>query len=294
MKSSFKSLIVTISLLLFFNGTGICQQEKVSASDFVDKVGQGSINWSSGYIEAVGIGAPPEKLARKINARPIALRAAQADALHNLLEITKGVQVDSATSIKDFTVGSDVIDTQVSGLVKGAEVVDRQYMPDGKAEVRLRISLYDNLAQIIMPLAMAKTPVAPVPAESLSAPSVKILASPSAPVSYTGIVVDARGIQARPAMLTRILDEEGNEVYGLVNVDLEYAVKQGMSGYARDLKAAQSNQRVGANPITVKALRTNGAGKSDIIISNADAQKIRSSAERASFLNQCKVMIVLD
>ena len=57
---------------------------------------------------------------------------------------------------------------------------------------------------------------------------------------------------------------------------------------------AQSNQRVGANPITVKALRTNGAGKSDVIISNADAQKIRSSAESASFLNQCKVIIVLD
>jgi hypothetical protein len=293
MKSRLTSVVIIISLLLLFTGIGI-SQSKVSASDWVDKVGQGNINWSAGYIEAVGIGTPPEKLAGKINARPIALRAAQVDALHNLLEITKGVQVDSATSIKDFTVASDVIDTQVNGLVKGAEVADQQYMPDGRAEVKLRIPLYGNLAQTIMPLAMSKPPAAPSLTGSVPAPAVKSPAAPSAPVVYTGMVIDARGIQARPAMLPRIFDEDDKEVYGLANVDLEYAEKQGMSGYARDFTAAQSNQRVGANPMTLKAVRTSGPGKSDIIISNADAQNIRSSAESASFMKQCKVIIVLD
>jgi hypothetical protein len=293
MKSRFTSGSLIASLLFFFAVAGICQ-DKVSSSDWVNKVGQGSINWSAGYIEAVGIGVPPEKLAGKINARPITLRAAQKDALANLLEITKGVQVDSATSIKDFTVGSDVIDTQVTGLVKGAEVVEQQYMPDGRAEVKLRIPLYGNLAQTIIPQAMAKPPAAPIPTVSVPTPAIKVPASPSAPVIYTGIVIDARGIQVRPAMLPRIFDEHGREVYASTNVDYEYAVKNGISGYARDLKAAQSNQRVAANPITMKALRSSGSGKSDIIISNADAQSIRLSAESASFLNQCKVMIVLD
>jgi len=292
MKSRY-TFVVIISILLLFTGIGICQ-DKVNASDMVDKIGQGSINWSSGYIEAVGIGAPPEKLAGKINARPIALRAAQIDAVHNLLEITKGMQVDSATAIKDFTVGSDVIDTQVSGLVKGAEVIYYQYMPDGRAEVKLRIPLYGNLAQIIMPLAMAKPPAAQALNEAAPAPAVKTLESLPATVVYTGIVIDARGIQARPAISPRIFDENGKEVYGLASVDLEYMAKNGMSGYARELTVAQSNQRVGANPIKIKAVRTSGTGKSDIIISNADAQNIRLSAKSASFLNQCKVMIVLD
>jgi hypothetical protein len=293
MKSRFTYVVVTISLLLFFNGIGICQ-DKGSTADVVDKVGQGNINWSTGYIEAVGIGAPPEKLAGKINARPIALRAAQKDALRNLLEITKGVQVDSATAIKDFTVGSDVVDTQVNGLVKGAEVADQQYMPDGRAEVKLRIPLYGNLAQIIMPLAMAKPPVAPALTEPALAPSVKTLESPSAPVVYTSMVVDARGIQARPAISPRIFDEDGKEVYSLANVDLEYAEKQGISGYARDLTVAQTNQRAGANPLTIKAVRANGPGKSDIIISNADAKQIRASAEAMTFMKKCRVMVVLD
>ena len=293
MQSRLTSVVIIISLLLLFTGIGICQ-DKVSAYDVVDKVGQGSINWSAGYIEAVGIGAPPEKLASKINARPIALRAAQKDALHNLLEIIKGVQVDSATSINDFTVESDFVNTQISGLVKVAEVVDHQYMPDGRAEVRLRIPLYGNLVQTIMPLAMSKWPAASSPTGSVRAPSVKAPASPSATVVYTGMVVDARGIQARPAMSPRIFNEDGREVYGSVNVDLEYAIKNGISGYTSNLTAAQNNQRVGANPITVKAVRTSGPGKSDIIISNADAQVIRASAESAAFMKQCKIMIVLD
>jgi hypothetical protein len=293
MKSRLTSVVIIISLLLLFTGIGICQ-DKISASDWVDKVSQGNVNWSAGYIEAVGTGAPPEKLAGKINARPIALRAAQADALHNLLEITKGVQVDSATSINDFTMESDFVNTQVSVLVKVAEVVDHQYMPDGRAEVRLRMPLYGNLAQTIMPLAMAKSPAAPAPTESVPTPAIKASKSPSASIVYTGMVVDACGIQARPAMFPRIFDEDGKEVYGSVNVDLEYTIKNGMSGYARDLTVAQANQRVTGNPITVKAVRTNGPGKSDIIISNADAQKIRLSAESAAFLKQCKVVIVLD
>ena len=291
MKSRFMSITVIAGILLLFTGAGFCQ-EKISMNEWVEKVGQGSVNWSAGYIEAVGIGAPADKSIGKANARPMALRAAKVDALRNLLEITKGVQVDSATTVKDFTVESDVINTQVSGLVKGAVVVDQQYISDGTVEVRLRMPLYGNLAMIIMPLAIAKPPAPPAPSAP-AAPAPAVTAS-AAPIAYTGMVVDARGIQARPAMSPRVFDEDGKEVYGSSNVDREYAVQQGMSGYARDLTAAQSNQRVTANPVTVKALRTNGPGKSDLIISNADAQQIRASAENMTFMKKCRVMVVLD
>jgi hypothetical protein len=296
MKSRFIPIAVIAGLLFLFTGAGFCQ-EKISMNDWVEKVGQGSVNWSAGYIEAVGIGAPADKSIGKANARPMALRAAKIDALRNLLEITKGVQIDSATTVRDFMVESDVINTQVSGLVKGAVVVDQQYMSDGTVEVRLRMPLYGNLAQIIMPLAIANPPAPPAPsapeAPAPAAPAPAVTA-PAAPIAYTGMVVDARGIQARPAMSPRVFDEDGKEVYGSANVDREYAVQQGMSGYARDLTAAQSNQRVTANPVTVKALKTSGPGKSDLIISNADAQQIRASAENMTFMKKCRVMVVLD
>jgi hypothetical protein len=294
MKSRLVSAVVITGLLLLFAGVGICQ-DKVSMSDWVQKVNQGSVNWSAGYIEAVGIGAPPDRSIGKANARPMALRAAKIDALRNLLEITKGVQVDSATSVKDFTVESDVINTQVNGLVQGAVEVHKEYMSDGTVEVTMRMPLYGNLAQMMIPLAIEKRKdLAPPEAPAPAAPAPAVPAPAAPPAAYTGMVVDARGIQARPAMSPRILDEDGNEVYGSANVDREFAVREGMSGYARDLNAAQSNQRVTNNPATVKAIKTSGVGKADLIISNADAKQIKASAENASFMKKCRVMIVLD
>ena len=290
MKLRSVSIAAVTGLLLLFTTAGICQ-DKVSMSEWTEKIGQGAVNWSAGYIEALGIGAPADKSIGKANARPMALRAAKIDAYRNLLEITKGVRVDSTTTIKDFTVDSDVINTQVDGLVKGAVVVDQQYMSDGTVEVRVRMPLYGNLSQIIIPASIEKRKDLRPPAE----PAPAAPAAPAGPpVAYTGMVVDARGIGARPAMSPRILDENGKEVYGSANVDREFAVQQGMSGYARDLTAAQSNQRVTNSPVTVKALKTSGAGKADLIIANADAQQIKASAENASFMKKCRVMIVLD
>jgi len=95
-------------------------------------------------------------------------------------------------------------------------------------------------------------------------------------------------------MSPKVVDEDGKEVYGSMQVDREYAVQQGISGYARDLTAAQSNPRVTNNPVTVKGLKTDGPGRSDIIISNADAANIRAAADNLSFMKKCRVMIVLD
>jgi len=280
---------VIVSMLFLYTGIGF-SQEKVSGSEWTQIVEQmgdkGKINWSEGYIEAVGIGAPPERYIGKPQARPMALRAAKVDAYRNLLETTKGVRVDSTTVVKDFTVESDVINAQVEGLVKGAKVVNQDYLSDGTVEVTLRMPMAGGFAQVIIPKALEKKPeVAPPAPPAGPAPSGDV---------FTGMVVDARGLQARPAMAPKVLDENGKEVYGSMNVDKEFAVQQGMSGYARDLTAAQSNPRVTNNPVSVKGVKTEGPGKSDIVISNADADKIRGAADNMTFLKKCRVMIVLD
>ncbi len=280
---------VIVSMLLLYTGIGF-SQEKVSGSEWTQIVEQmgdkGKINWSEGYIEAVGIGAPPERYIGKPQARPMALRAAKIDAYRNLLETTKGVRVDSTTVVKDFTVESDVINAQVDGLVKGAKVVNQDYLSDGTVEVTVRMPMAGGFAQVIVPKALEKKPEAAPPAPPAGP-------APSGDV-FTGMVVDARGLQARPAMAPKVLDENGKEVYGSMNVDKEFAVQQGMSGYARDLTAAQSNPRVTNNPVSVKGVKTEGPGKSDIVISNADADKIRGAADNMTFLKKCRVMIVLD
>jgi hypothetical protein len=292
MKSRFwAAAAITAAMILSLVGVAVAQ-DKVGAAEWnqiIEQLGsKGVVNWTDGYVEAVGIGAPPQRYIGTPQARPNALRAGQIDAYRNMLEVINGVRVNSTTTIRDFTVESDIINTQVQGIVKGAKTMKQEYLSDGTVEVTVRMPLSGNFASVIIPRILEKRQVMPAPQLTPQSPA------PVTSEVFTGLVVDARGIQARPAMSPRIIDEKGQEVYGSMNVDRQYAVQQGMSGYARDLTAAQSNPRVTNSPVSVKGLRTEGAGRSDIVIANADAEKIRAAGDQEGFLKKCRVMIVLD
>ena len=303
MKSLSKAGIsVVVSMILLCAGIGFAEENqdgKVGMSDWTkiieskvtDQVGdKGLINYQDGYIESVGTGAPPERFYGKPQARPMALRAAQVDAFRNLLETVQGVQIDSKTTVKDFAVESDVINTAISGMVKGAQIVKKEYLSDGTVEVTVRMPL-SGVAKAVIPQAIADDKKAdmkehkPAPFSKKSAPKDEV---------YTGLVIDGRGLQARPAMSPKVFDENGSEVYGTLIVKKDYAMQQGICGYARDLTAAQSNSRVTNSPLTVKAVRAQGAGMSEFVISNDDAKMIRSAKENLAFLQKCRVMVVLD
>ena len=272
-------IVIAMVLLLTIPVFGYCEERQ----GLFEQMLQGTINWSEGIITAVGIGAPPEKLYGKPSARPMALRAAKLDAMRNILEVVNGVRIDGDTIVRDYAVESDIIRTKVEGMVQGAEVVKQEYLSDGTVEITLAMSLRGGFAQLVLPEEIKPLEsVKPVPPVEQSS------------AVYTGLVVDARGLDARPAMSPKILDENGQEIYGSAYVSREYAVQQGMSGYAKNLEAAKSNQRVTDNPITVKGLRTEGAGRSDIVVSNADASVLRSASESLSFMKKCRVMIVVD
>jgi len=92
-------------------------------------------------------------------------------------------------------------------------------------------------------------------------------------------------------MVPKIIDENNQEVYGSAFV---YAVQQGMSGYSRDLKESLKDKRVSDYPLVVKGLKTSGPGHSEIVISNADASKLRGISESLYFMKKCRVIIVID
>lgn len=254
--------------------------------EVVQQYNNGSINWSSGKVTAVGIGAPPPNPANMAQARAMARRAAITVARRNLLEITQGVQVDSMTLVKDFVIKSDIVRTSVQGVVRNAQVVDTAYMSDGSVEVTLVMDMGGEFASVVLP---------PPPITPEGFPGPMPPAGPEMPSQVvTGLVIDARGLGTRPAMAPKILDESGMEVYGSAMVDREYAVQQGMVGYAKDLSAAQSNSRVTDRPITIKAVRTSGPAKCDVVISNSDAARLKAAGENLSFLQKCRVMVVLD
>lgn len=271
------SVFLFISLALSF---GISYAGLFDGGDqVVETMGTGEVNWSANVIRSVGSGAPSPDAPNVAVARLGAERAAKLDAMRNLLETVKGVRIDSQTTVVNFTTQSDVINSRVEGTVKGARVVKTKYLSDGAVEVIIEVPITGGLADTVYgnlaDLGSAAVPKAGSPV-------------------YTGLIIDARGTGARPAMSPKVVDEDGKEVYGSAFVSREFAIKQGIVGYAKDVNAAKQNERVTANPIVVKGLKTVGSGGSDIVISNADAAGLRDVSKNLSFLEQTRVLVIVD
>ena len=251
--------------------------------EVIEQKAKGCINWSKGIVQAKGIGTLSKKLHGDVNDSSTALEDAKLDACLKIFEVVKGIRIDGTTVVGDYAAENKVIISKIEGIVKNAEVVKKEYFSDGTVEVTMEINFKGGFAQLVLP------------GEIRSLESIK----PMSPVKnsysvFTGLVVDARGLGSKPVMSPKILDETGQEVYGSAFVSREYAVQQGMSGYSKDLTAAKSNQRVAGNPLTVKGLRIEGNGHSDIVISNADASRLRSASENLSFMRKCRVIIVVE
>jgi hypothetical protein len=243
----------------------------------------GAINWQDQIIRATGIGAPnpDHPLAAQ---RAGALEAAKRVALRNILEVVKGMALNSETTVENAMITSDVINTKVQGVVRDFKVVDQRYMSDGSVEVDVEIPLSGILSDVLLP-SQQGMPLAPGQAYPLG---ISVQSG-----VFTGLIIDATGVALRPAMAPKILDEQGNEVYGTGYVSRDYAVQIGVVGYEKDVNRARQNERVTDNPLVVRAIKTSGTNNCDVVISNADAQKVLAAAKNLNFMEQCKVMFIL-
>ena len=272
---------LALMFLLLIPAVGFCNEYR--DQDVVEQKTKGIINWSRGVIRAKGSGVLPNKFPNSVNARSTALKGATQDACRKILEVAKEVRIDGTTVVGDYAGKADVIMSKIENMVNNAEVVKKEYFSDGTVKVTMEMNLRGGFAQLVLP-----EEISPLESIRTMAP-VK-----NSPYVFTGLVVDTRSLGANPVMSPKILDENAREVYGPAFVSREYAVQQGMSGYSKDLAAAQSNQRVADNPLTVKGLRTKGVEHSDIVISNADASRLRSASENLSFMKKCRVIIVVE
>ena len=283
-KRSVSIVLIAMTLLVFAAGSAMAQLVG-SVKDVEQLVGSsGKVDWTTGVITAVGIGAPPAQPANAAQARAMAERAAQVVAYRNLLEVLKGVRVDSTTTVENFMVTSDVIRTEVSGIIQGAMIMDKKYMSDGSVEVTVGMKLTGALADTLLPKGPQTPPT-----------GLTGTLAPATPGQiYTGLIVDARGLGVRPAMAPKIRNEDGKEVYGSAWISRDYAVREGMVGYLKDPVAAQTNPRVTDKPLMVKALKASGDARVDMVIANADAAMLHNAAQNLSMLEKCRVIILVD
>jgi len=243
------------------------------------------IDWNRQVAIAVGMGVPASSATNPGMKNVTALRGARLDAARNLLELIRGVNISSDTSLQQAMVTNDQVRSSVEGTLNSIrEVGQPKYFSDGSIQIRLEASL----RQIIPPDLYLGAP------QELGAPSAPGPSTVSTGAAYTGLVIDGRGTGVTPAMSPKIYDPEGKEVYGSAFVSREFAIQQGIVGYVKSLEQARETDRVKGNPAVVKAVQSKGPNKSDLVLSKEDAEQLRTLSQQQTFMREARVMIVLD
>ena len=273
------SFVLALMFLLTFSSFGYTDNSR----EIIEQKEKGSINWSSGVVQAEGNGIPPIKMSGNSNDQTAVLTDAKLNAFRIILQIIKELRINGTTVVEDYAIQDPAIMSKIENMVKNAKVAKKEYLTDGTVKIEMEVNLRGGFAQLILPKDIK-------PLDSITLVTRNKTSSPI----FTGLVVDAKGLGVRPVMVPRILDENDQEVYGPAFVSREYAVQQGMSGYARNLNEILKDQRVSGYPLVVKGLKTSGPGHSEIVISNADASKLRRISESLYFMKKCRVIIVVE
>lgn len=119
----------------------------------------GTINWTQAYVEASGeCVINLEKWPNEAQAIAMAKRGAEIVAKANLLETTAGVHVQRTTSVRDLMAESDLIETHITGMVKGTRIIGEPVIANGIVTITVRMPVFgtDGVAQILFPPPVAE------------------------------------------------------------------------------------------------------------------------------------------
>lgn len=270
---------------------------------------EGEIDWSKGTLSATGVGLMPRNEPDRARAYLKARGYARLDALANLLMLVDRVQIDARYTGADYIAQSEEIRASVNGFLRGALITDeRKIYIEGQEAVQVTVAIpmhgQRGLSSLFLKPSATPAPSASPAAPEPALPRIEILrpnsaigdTPPTVEGNYTGLIIDARGLNLQPAMAPRLLKADGTPLYGVGKYDPDLVVQKGLAAYYKDLDAARKDPRAGSNPLILRPIGVyrRAVASTDAVLSDADAAKLIEENKRTKFLDQLRVVFVVD
>ena len=258
---------------------------------------EGKIDWEQGVIKVYGFGAMPEKKNKSV-AKLLAQRAAKADAYRNAAEYVEGIAVSSSTEVEEYITTSDQISLEVSGLIKKGRFTTIQYNSDGTCRVTLEVPLAGpgGLTSFFEKKVKEETPSYPIAdQEKYIEEENKVGQETKVEETYTGVIIDTRGLRIQPALYPQIFDTDGYLLYGPTMLEANHNDRT-MVAYSRSMDKAKEMARVGDNPLILNAnSRVKSTSKpTDIVLTNQDAGAFLKVDKQSDVLPNRAVIFIID
>jgi hypothetical protein len=296
--------------ILLIGSVVFAQSNQGSNDEVVQNLSHGQVNWTSKVIVVTGSAAP--NLKGGVVAAQVRLqteRAAELDAYRKILEIVKGVKVDSQWTIGDMMQAVPEVKTSVEGIIKGMKRIDTKYYSDGGVDVVVQVDLEGMMASTVAKEVVKKSSaekrgdavtvdkkeeaakdkeVKKVEEKKVEAKKEEKKEEKKAEMAdTTGVIINVKGHPYQPVMFPKIVDDKNNEIFALDKADQSLVNEGRVVSYYLNENAAKNSDRVKDRPIIINAVSVRN--KSEIVIKSEDAKKINKDLFRTG-----RIAIVVD
>jgi outer membrane protein OmpA-like peptidoglycan-associated protein len=283
MKGHFKTLILAVLMLVTVNSVSFAEDNSSIQS-------VSSINWiTRDFTSRLTMDTEKAKITM-----PSGKKSASAKIKSKMPQLIQppllSLFADSNSYLSDMVITEQITLDQIYNFITGGYKTPDVFSPDAK---ELNTTNYLNIKELNKELVQTKF---------ASKPERTIEMIPSR--QYTGIIIDARGAlhihgeyidsQTYPCLFPKIWDEDMNLVYEKNYAKPEIIKKDGLAGYHYSDDISNYEDRVGPDPLYIRAKEVFGRNRTDPIIKHKDALKILTVPENLELLANGRVMILLD
>lgn len=258
--------------MLVITGSAVAQLWSTEVR-VTETLSHGQVDWTEGLVRSrdSATGSVPG------GAGVATIQAATQAAQQGLLRLFDQVRFDARQMLGPVVGQAEAPRQELAVLVGQTAVVETRYFPRGMVETAVQLPFAGQLTALFLPVVSAVTPDG----------------EPRTEAVHTGVVIDARGLAIQPALFPKIVDERGQILFAPESVDREAAIQQGYVAYAKAFDRAPAQARVGEHPLVLRALRVAGEARVDLVLSDAEATRIRDYAATRRLVRQCRVLIVM-
>ena len=249
----------------------------------------GKIDWVEGRVYSYGSGHLRTPAPYTVtHGRDYAL----ADAQQSMLEVIRNLQVDANNKASTFFHYA-VISRYINERVKQREILEREQYSENNHQVTVSLPLLGNngITKLLIPTVLENESQKSEPTGS--AEWEQYDQSDIWPDNYSSLIIDARGLDYRPALFAAIVDENGHSLYSLNKVDPNAAMFM-LCEYTDSMNAALRSSRAGPTPLILQALAPDHDPLINVVLAKTEAQRLIAADARGRFLHDARVIVVIN
>ncbi|WP_051537993.1 OmpA family protein [Treponema sp. C6A8] len=284
-----KKLAFFLTLGLTLSASSVFAQHKTQEHDGVVSA-KSRINWvNREFVTDLSFDCKSSNLTM-----PSGKKSASAKISGKMCQLTQpfllSLYNDSKYTLSDMVVSGQLSLDQVYHFIKNGYKTPDVFSKDLTTLDSINTLNVNNLGKELVKHYFSYTPEKPI----------DIIASRK----FSGIIIDARGAQpvhgeyiksqVYPCFFPTIWDDQMNIVYEKGIVSPDTVKKNGLTGFHYSDNIEEYQDRVGIDPLYIRANEVFGRNRTDPIISRKDALKIFAEPENIKLLQEGKVVILLD